>query len=53
MQKLNHPVEKLVETFLYKGVEFEVVERPEVALITQAITRMNPISEQRWSAIKS
>lgn len=30
MQKLNHPVEKLVETFLYNGVEFEVVERPEV-----------------------
>ena len=30
MQKLNHPGEKLVETFLYNGVEFEVVERPEV-----------------------
>ena len=30
MQKLNHPVEKLVQIITYKGVEFEVVERPDV-----------------------
>ncbi len=30
MIKLNHPVEKLVQTITYKGVEFEVVERPDV-----------------------
>jgi len=30
MTKLNHPVEKLIQTILYKGVEFEVVERPDV-----------------------
>ena len=30
MQKLNNPVENLVETITYKGVEFEVVERPDV-----------------------
>ena len=30
MQKLSHPVEKLVQSITYKGVEFEVVERPDV-----------------------
>jgi len=30
MQKLNHPVEKPVQTITYKGVDFEVVERPDV-----------------------
>ena len=30
MSKLIHPVEKLMQTIIYKGVEFEVVERPEV-----------------------
>ena len=30
MQKLNHPLEKLVKTITYKGVEFEVIERPDV-----------------------
>lgn len=30
MLKLNHPVEKIVQTITYKGVEFEVVERPDV-----------------------
>jgi len=30
MSKPNHPVEKLVENLLFKGVEFEVVERPDV-----------------------
>ncbi|GHU00161.1 hypothetical protein FACS1894142_8270 [Spirochaetia bacterium] len=30
MQKLNHPVEKLVKTISYKDVEFDVVERPDV-----------------------
>ena len=30
MTKLNHPVEKLIQIILYKGVEFEVVERPDV-----------------------
>ena len=30
VSKLNHPVEKLVQTILYKSVEFEVVERPDV-----------------------
>ena len=30
MTKLNHPIEKLIETITYKGVDFEVVERPDV-----------------------
>jgi hypothetical protein len=30
MTKFNHPVEKIVQTITYKGVEFEVVERPDV-----------------------
>jgi hypothetical protein len=30
MERLNHPVEKLIKTLTYKGVEFEVVERPDV-----------------------
>jgi hypothetical protein len=30
MSKHNHPLEKLVKTITYKGVEFEVVERPDV-----------------------
>lgn len=30
MQKTNHPMEKLVQTITFKGVEFEVVERPNV-----------------------
>jgi hypothetical protein len=30
MTRLNHPVEKPVRTLVYKGVEFEVVERPDV-----------------------
>jgi len=30
MQKLVHPLEKLVEIITYKGVEFEVVERPDI-----------------------
>lgn len=30
MSKQNHVLEKLVETITYKGVEFEVVERPDV-----------------------
>ena len=30
MQKLQHPAEKFLETVLYKGVEFDVVERPDV-----------------------
>jgi len=30
MQKLNHPVEKIIETIIYKDIEFEVVERPDV-----------------------
>ena len=30
MTKLNHPIEKLVQTISYKGVDFDVVERPDV-----------------------
>jgi hypothetical protein len=30
MAKLNHPVEKLVQTITYEGAEFDVVERPDV-----------------------
>ena len=30
MAQHNHPIETLVETITYKGVEFEVVERPDV-----------------------
>ena len=30
MTKLIHPVEKIIETIIYKGVEFEIVERPDV-----------------------
>ena len=30
MPKSNHPLEKLVKTITYKGVDFEVVERPDV-----------------------
>jgi len=30
MQKFQHPAERLVETIAYKGVEFEVVERPDM-----------------------
>ena len=30
MSKHTHPLEKLVEVITYKGVEFEVVERPDV-----------------------
>jgi hypothetical protein len=30
MSRLNHPIEKLVQTITYKGVELEVVERPDV-----------------------
>lgn len=30
MQKTNHPLEKLVQMIPYKGVDFEVVERPDV-----------------------
>jgi len=33
MQKFNHPVEKHVKTITYKGVEFDVVERPDVILV--------------------
>ena len=30
MSKTNHPIEKLVEVIRYKGIDCEVVERPEV-----------------------
>ena len=30
MAQLNHPVERLVQTIIHKGAEFEVVERPDV-----------------------
>ena len=30
MSKLNHPLEKFLEVITYKGVEFEVVKRPDV-----------------------
>jgi hypothetical protein len=30
MNRLIHPVEKLIHTIIYKGVDFEVVERPDV-----------------------
>ena len=30
MQTLIHPLEKLIEVITYQGVEFEVVERPDV-----------------------
>jgi len=30
MPTLNHPLEKLLKTITYKGVPFEVVERPDV-----------------------
>lgn len=30
MYKLNHPVEKHIQTITYKRLEFEVVERPDV-----------------------
>ena len=30
MTKLNHPLEKIIQTITYKNVEFEVVERPDV-----------------------
>ena len=30
VQKHNHPLEKLVQIIAYKGVEFEVIERPDV-----------------------
>lgn len=30
MSRLKHPIEKLVQTITYKGIELEVVERPDV-----------------------
>jgi len=30
MERFDHPAEKLVETINYKGIAFEVVERPDV-----------------------
>lgn len=30
MPKTNHPLEKLIQIITYKGVEFEIVERPDV-----------------------
>ena len=30
MPDLNHPVEKLVQNIIYRGVKFQVVERPDV-----------------------
>ena len=33
MSKTNHPIEKFVKTITYKGVEFEVVERPDVVWV--------------------
>ncbi len=33
MYKLNHPVEKHIQTITYKGIELEVVERPDVLWI--------------------
>ena len=30
MTRLNHPLDKLIQTILYKSGEFEVVERPDV-----------------------
>ena len=30
MSKLNHPLEKFIQTISYKRVEFDVVERPDV-----------------------
>jgi len=33
MEKLNHPVEKIVKELTYKGVELEIVERPDVLWI--------------------
>ena len=45
MLKLNHPVEKLIQIISYKGVEFEVVERPDViwvGCITYADNNTDP-----------
>ena len=30
MLELNHPIEKIVKTITYKGVRFQIVERPDV-----------------------
>jgi hypothetical protein len=45
MSKTNHPVEKLVETLTYKGVEFEVVERPDVIWVGCVDYAVNNIDE--------
>lgn len=42
MQKLEHPVEKLIQVITYKGVEFEVVERPDVIWVGCAAYADNP-----------
>jgi len=33
MQTLIHPLEKRIEVITYNGVEFEVVERPDVTWV--------------------
>jgi len=33
MQKFIHPLEKNVQVITYKGVSFEVVERPDVVWV--------------------
>ena len=45
MLDLNHPIEKLVQNIMYKGVKFEVVERPVViwvGCITYAKNNTDP-----------
>jgi len=45
MLKLNHPVEKLVQIISHKGLDFEVVERPDViwvGCIAYADNNINP-----------
>jgi len=51
MQKLTHPLEKLVETITYKGVEFEVVERPDVLWVGCARYASNNTDEPNMDGV--
>jgi hypothetical protein len=51
MQNLIHPLEKLIEVITYQGVEFEVVERPDVLWVGRVKYASNNTNEPNMDGV--
>ena len=48
MIRFDHPMEKLIKTIIYHGVQFEIVERPDVLWVGSVDYANNNTDEPDW-----